>query len=443
MRILYNKNTKHSLRGLYILFGCACILFYFGYVVKPQNHSHPSRYSELECEPYQHSCRITNLYYMNNQFRIYLNPTTVNKTWVLNDVEMYLGIGFQSLYIRPWHEASMGPWPFHNEFYNSSGSKTSDPFIPLFVHFDSPPPYTRKLNVYTKPIVVYSILWPNLFRTIYAGKSFNFMKENDKMKKGTGAILSLMRYRMYFPEHCQMVLLDKQPHPSQFIQVLKASDASVIWWNELKQGIYKGAVLGISRDISVKELALENYYEYRFGSRNIAIKMFSNRIKSKLLLENSKSKSLICTKFKMNNPLSWPKVLMITRSETGSRRILNQDEFIGNLSKLPIQLSVQSFPTLSLAEQICLVNEADIMIGMHGAALAHVLFMKPGKTLLELFPFAFRKSIYQNLAHIKGIEYLSWQNTKRSDSKPRLELVESNRFTNMSLERIQRLPIDW
>ena len=246
----------------------------------------------------------------------------------------------------------------------------------------------------------------------------------------------MARFRFYFPDHVQFVLVDNSPTPKGFVSLLQAAvdpGPKIIWWDGLENGIYKGAILGISRDVLVEEIILEKHFDWRFSLRNYAFQSFTGRIK-KSMMKNCP----ILTTRKDN----MPNVLFILR--TGStRNILNHKELIKSLSNLPIKLQTSVFSQMSLPDQLCLVNSSDIIISMHGAGLSHVLFMNPRSTLIELFPFSFRKTIFNNLAYIMGINYLYWQNNRFSNTVTNYNLIEANKMTNMTKERIQRLPIDW
>ncbi|KAJ3108010.1 hypothetical protein HDU97_002590 [Phlyctochytrium planicorne] len=91
---------------------------------------------------------------------------------------------------------------------------------------------------------------------------------------------------------------------------------------------------------------------------------------------------------------------------------------------------------MSLAEQIRVVGETDILISMHGAALTHVLFMKPDSYLIELFPFRFKKNVFRNLAWAKG-------NQDPSRTKFNLDHLIRNRLTDVPIDEVRKLPINW
>jgi glycoprotein 2-beta-D-xylosyltransferase len=48
------------------------------------------------------------------------------------------------------------------------------------------------------------------------------------------------------------------------------------------------------------------------------------------------------------------------------------------------EVKVVRFEQLSFGEQLLEVREADVLVGIHGAGLSHVLFMSPGSTMVEL-----------------------------------------------------------
>lgn len=426
-------------------------------------------YSTFNCEAAERTCLVSNLYLLKSrELHVYLAPDLggLNLTWLLNDVTVYTGIGSGGYYIKPWHIQTMGPWPHGvpigivppsvKETKNGTDQEKESYFCPLYVHLASEeqPPPASTLSYHTQPLMVFSVLWENLFRTLYAGAFYEhacvvFSTNNfSYLFTGTGAFYTLSRYRLFFPAHVQIVLLDKPPLPAKFIGLLASAvhpGPAPIWYKDLEPGIYKAAVLGISRDSLVEELALEKTFDWRFGVRNWAFKTVTDRIKDKELAKSSlvtKRKNKDCEWHRRQKALGRPNLLFIAR-RGHTRLILNEEWLIKEVSKLPVTLIVKDFATLSLNEQICLVDLADILVSMHGAAIAHVVFMRPGTTLVELFPYAFKKYIYENLASAMGVTYFSWRNDRTSRSRTHLDLVLRNRFSKLSEERIQRLPIIW
>ncbi|CAI5526362.1 unnamed protein product [Closterium sp. Naga37s-1] len=58
-----------------------------------------------------------------------------------------------------------------------------------------------------------------------------------------------------------------------------------------------------------------------------------------------------------------------------------------------------------------LLQHTALFISMHGASLSNLIFLPPGSTILEPFPFKFHSDAYKNLALRTGINYFMWENT--------------------------------
>lgn len=121
---------------------------------------------------------------------------------------------------------------------------------------------------------------------------------------------------------------------------------------------------------------------------------------------------------------------------------MNQQEIVNMIQTIPqFDLKVYDFNSLNLRQQIYIIDRTDVLLSMHGAALTHTLFLKPDSYVVELFPYAFRKMVFQNLAKIMGVNYLFWQNSRWSDSRANWTRVAHNRMTDMPKEKIVQLPI--
>jgi len=90
------------------------------------------------------------------------------------------------------------------------------------------------------------------------------------------------------------------------------------------------------------------------------------------------------------------------------RKVDNLDSTVSLLKRLypQHQVQVRTFEDLPFGEQLQVVRDSDVLCGVHGAALTHVLFMRPGTALVEFRPHPFRKNaIFENLAGFKRISY--------------------------------------
>lgn len=80
---------------------------------------------------------------------------------------------------------------------------------------------------------------------------------------------------------------------------------------------------------------------------------------------------------------SWSKKIFISRKDAAFRKLINEDELFEKLKNEGFQRYCLS--DLSLLEQIALFNHADIIIALHGAGLANLIFSKPETQVIELF----------------------------------------------------------
>lgn len=96
--------------------------------------------------------------------------------------------------------------------------------------------------------------------------------------------------------------------------------------------------------------------------------------------------------------------IYITRDKSQRRVIENEDEV------LPVVLRHGLVPLapekLSVAEQILLFAEAEVIVAAHGAALANLAFCPPGSAVIELFAPDYVNVCFWGLAcHVDGLRY--------------------------------------
>lgn len=79
-----------------------------------------------------------------------------------------------------------------------------------------------------------------------------------------------------------------------------------------------------------------------------------------------------------------PKRIYISRNDARLRRVLNEESFMPKLEALGVTRVVLG--KLPIARQVSLFREAEIVIGPHGAGLAHIAWCKPSTKIIEFFP---------------------------------------------------------
>jgi len=97
-----------------------------------------------------------------------------------------------------------------------------------------------------------------------------------------------------------------------------------------------------------------------------------------------------------------------------SRRISNEQEVISDISS-----AIAIFPgwevrgvhleAASIETQVALFHSTDVLIGVHGAALSHTLFMRRGTRLLELLPPGFNRPHFVPMAESVGVTHIKYE----------------------------------
>ncbi|KAF4509397.1 hypothetical protein G6O67_003573 [Ophiocordyceps sinensis] len=93
---------------------------------------------------------------------------------------------------------------------------------------------------------------------------------------------------------------------------------------------------------------------------------------------------------------------------TNTRKLIDEAEHIGALaSAIPhMKLNVVDFAALPLTGQIDIIRGTDVLVGVHGAGLTHLMFLRPGSTVIEILPEGFQHKGFRNLAQMLGLNFL-------------------------------------
>ncbi|XP_017006210.2 EGF domain-specific O-linked N-acetylglucosamine transferase [Drosophila takahashii] len=94
---------------------------------------------------------------------------------------------------------------------------------------------------------------------------------------------------------------------------------------------------------------------------------------------------------------------------TKYRQVLNEDELLAPLEENDLY-SVQrvSYERLSFTDQLAITRNTDILIGMHGAGLTHLLFLPNWACIFELYNCE-DPNCYKDLARLRGVRYRTWE----------------------------------
>lgn len=101
--------------------------------------------------------------------------------------------------------------------------------------------------------------------------------------------------------------------------------------------------------------------------------------------------------------------LRITYSKRNPPRTLApplEEEFLAQLASLPyVELTTADFASLSFKQQINLIGNTDLLIGVHGNGLSHILFLPPDAAVIELFPKDSLLLDYRLFADARRLDY--------------------------------------
>lgn len=107
---------------------------------------------------------------------------------------------------------------------------------------------------------------------------------------------------------------------------------------------------------------------------------------------------------------SWPKRVFISRRDARNRRLNNEEQLIEGLAEFDV--AAFNMSELSLAEQFELFRNAECVIGLHGAGLAHLVVADPGLRILELAPiFNHNYGLISNMGRLsrcRGHDHTLW-----------------------------------
>ncbi|KAK9817099.1 hypothetical protein WJX72_009545 [[Myrmecia] bisecta] len=111
-----------------------------------------------------------------------------------------------------------------------------------------------------------------------------------------------------------------------------------------------------------------------------------------------------------------PRVTLASR--THSRGIMNEPEIISWINaRYDVNVTITEF-RLTPYEAMELMQHTDVFIGMHGAGMTNMLYIKPGASVVQLHPYGWqlpngemiRGFYYKNMVKANNAHYLEWVN---------------------------------
>lgn len=108
-----------------------------------------------------------------------------------------------------------------------------------------------------------------------------------------------------------------------------------------------------------------------------------------------------------------PRVVLMNRPRGSGRELLNVEEVKVELEKVGFDVIVfEPTPTTPLRQSFELINSSHAMVGVHGAALTHLLFLRSRAVLVQVVPLGTEwvaEACFGNAARAKGLEYVEYK----------------------------------
>lgn len=113
-----------------------------------------------------------------------------------------------------------------------------------------------------------------------------------------------------------------------------------------------------------------------------------------------------------------PKLVVMSRS--GSRAITNEELMVKMAKEIGFKVKVvRPNRATELAKMYKVLNSSDAMVGVHGAAMTHILFMRPGSVFIQVIPLGTEwaaETYYGEPAKKLGLKYMGYKIVPRESS---------------------------
>ncbi|KAM1417537.1 hypothetical protein ACFXTH_021005 [Malus domestica] len=110
---------------------------------------------------------------------------------------------------------------------------------------------------------------------------------------------------------------------------------------------------------------------------------------------------------------SRPRLVLLSRTLGVGRAILTQDDARRAAEKVGFELVIfEPTSTTDMHFAYDLISKSHAMVGVHGAALTHLLFMRPGAVFMQIVPLGTNwpaKVCYESPARAMGLQYIDYR----------------------------------
>lgn len=113
----------------------------------------------------------------------------------------------------------------------------------------------------------------------------------------------------------------------------------------------------------------------------------------------------------------------------GRRRVVNEEALMQRLEAYGFTI-VEDQPR-SVADQYRLYNNAQFILGPHGASFANILWCEPGTHLFELFPKDYMPEFFRYMAQVLGLRYSAYCHGDGSAARSHFSSVDQDVYVSV------------
>lgn len=195
------------------------------------------------------------------------------------------------------------------------------------------------------------------------------------------------------------------------------SDYPLLDFNKDKRThCFKEAIVGlrIHGELTVDPSLMQDGTTTINEFRNVLDRAYRPRINRLDRLEEQRFQARVAKRRKAQRP----KLALFSR--TGSRGITNENLMVKMAQRIGFEVEVlRPDRTTELAKIYRVVNSSNVMVGVHGAAMTHFLFMKPGSIFIQIIPLGTdwaAETYYGEPAKKLGLDYIGYKILARESS---------------------------
>ncbi|PLB48437.1 hypothetical protein P170DRAFT_456945 [Aspergillus steynii IBT 23096] len=135
-------------------------------------------------------------------------------------------------------------------------------------------------------------------------------------------------------------------------------------------------------------------------------------------------------------PRQGPEITLTFINRTDTRQLVHDTSYLEEVEAKYPHVKVQSidFAAIPFKDQLRIIQETDILVGVHGAGLTHGMFLPVRSTMVEILPSALNHKGFRNVAGLLDHSYFSIHASTKQSARKRNDwhgddvFLEKDRF---------------